>query len=40
MKDVRKAIEDYVDARYPIIPLHHAATLLDPRFVQLLSVAA
>lgn len=34
-KAVRRAIEDYVDDRYPISSLHRIATLLDPRFVQL-----
>ena len=34
-KAVRRAIEDYVDDRYIILPLHRIATLLDPRFVQL-----
>lgn len=34
-KEFRTKIEDYVDSRYPILPLHNAATLLDPRFVQL-----
>ena len=35
VKELRNTIEDYVDMRYPMLPLHHAATVLDPRFVQL-----
>ena len=33
VKDVRKEIEDYVDVRYPLYPIHHAAALHDSRFV-------